>query len=114
MLAADGPAELPGSLPGAPAFERVVAAAQFFRAALVGLAGIDQVEVLANPAEVRLGGVTTLVAGPQAYVEAVLRSALGMPVESARFVILPGSAATVQLLPDRAVLGSLNAGRSLG
>jgi hypothetical protein len=57
-------------------------------------------------------GSTLLVAGPP-LLEAVLRDLLELPAGSARLRFIPGSATTVQVLPDRAVLRHLNQGAAI-
>jgi hypothetical protein len=113
LLAADSAAELPTGLPGAPGFAQVVAADDTLRAALGELCGDEAIDVVSDPTGITTPHGSMLVAGPQDYVEAVLRGLMGMPKAIARFVILPGQPTVVQLLDDRAVLQHLNPGRAL-
>lgn len=113
LLAADALADVPPGLRDAPSFDRVVIAGEDLRPALAALSGVEA-EVVPDPAEVHPGDRGMLVAGPQDYVEAVLRALLGMPNGTARFRVLPGQPCSVQVLPDRAILTHLNPGRSLG
>jgi len=113
LLAASAPSDLPAALDGAPAFDRVVVADPAMAASLQALGGTEA-EVVPEAADVLPGHGSLLVAGPQPYVEAVLRALMGMPAVSARLVILPGRPAVVQVLPDRAVLLRLNPGGALG
>ena len=113
LLAADSPGELPPDLPGAPPFGRVVTADANLRTALGGFSAGADVEVVPDPGALQPPEAAMLVAGPQAYVESVLRLVMAIPEGTARFVLLPGQPTVVQLLPDRAVLLRLNPGRAL-
>jgi hypothetical protein len=107
-----------GELPLAPLRDRAWTAVAVDRAELVGplrtLSGHLDIAVVATPEEVQApeSGPLLLVAGPE-LSERVLRGLMGIAAGRARFMLLAGSVSVVQLLPDRAVLVRLNAGRAL-
>lgn len=54
-----------------------------------------------------------LASGDPAWCQALVRRLMGMPAETARFVLAPGTVSIVQVLADRAVLIRLNDGSAL-